>query len=923
MDLNNKDTVQSIFDTLASQLSPLPMVVSCPSVTLNEIGLDDSIFLDLVAKTSVFNEISKLDIIRWQSKLGILPLRELPNNPDDWYQGKPTQEEDEISKTLSRGAIDPKFFEKFVTYEEQITHLVNDGIEEEWQHVFPFRVRAEASLRRLRLADLPVICSNLGVELVPLLRMLSGCRSYIFIINIVLTHLTCSSFKFINWYYTRGALYSIKTFLSYSKINSTILKSIVYNSNYLMLVENNGMAGFRLLPDSSFDIVSATASSANGLGIEHSTVDGLAHKWGWINVVKILTVLPEPKLPIISFEEFVADPGLWTTSGSSSFGKVSIEMDRKWNFIKARKLMLPYCTTPEILINRCMAIRNVTSTSLVKSELAKIRVAVSSELEFYLIWAYLHHCYGDIYGKWNGVTLGENAFQECTRLYDMLLSLVDGFGFPADFEAFDSQPLTREVSLVGACLVNSAKMTRILPEWLITQSINGLLNSNLSTPLQPNGQRHTFLIKNYLPSGIFITSAVGNGFNCVASESMIVLVEQWTRRNRSLWLKNLELRGDDSSFITVHIGFLLLLALAAKVLKYKYANMKVAILKEGTEFLRVSISKEFGCRGYPARIIPALTQRKPWSNEPWDPEGVIRSHWDSCCALERRGQLGMILWPALEAVWSKKRKLPIHVISASSLDGGLGLGPMSRKSYFISPSLSKSLNITVNYKGSSWANLIYSKKLERLNLSVSIPNQVELVKKSFIGALSTADLPEYAALGQQAYKEHLTHIRIYERQRSRLLLRFEESVKNMFDIAMRITTPMELKNFSNLINPTWFGRYIKETEYFLERRRISQYESIVKDTAFDLDAATLARKMSCPTSTAEDWLLGTMPSTVFGCVHPSATSFLVNNTAALVEQSLGYGQVKTMGLGEVVRAVSWNIGIGFYLSQLHQKIYRW
>lgn len=922
MDYNRH--IDGLFRAVTSARNQLPLVTGIPKLVLSELLLLDSDFVTLLYKIKTREQLSFGEKKRWQEALGLVAPFNLPDDPDSWMiVAIPAEPPDQAKYVHELGGLDESFLTKYPSYKEQVTYLMSGaGTERDWQTVFPFRVKGDAGLRRLRLSDLPIIFPQAE----KVLLLLYNCRNYIFVLNICIATMVCKDFDYAQWFSERGGFNNIPTYLGFSKTLTIQLKGTLYNNKYLMLVEGSGMAGFRLLPDPTFDIVAATKDSATGLGLAHTTVDGV-EPWGWSNCVSYLRVLPKPHAEgthIKSFEEFLSEPSLWTTSGSSSVGRLRLKVDGKWKSIKARKLLLPYIFSLSDIIKEAKRTGTTHAVSVVKSELAKIRVAVASDLAFYLIWSYIHHVYGDVYQDWPGVTLGETVAQESQRLHDMLVSTEGTYGFPADFEGFDKQPLTDEVAIIGCALVACAEIALPMPDWLKKQAIYGLLNSILSTPRQPDGSTLSFTVKNYLPSGIFITSAVGNAFNSIATKSMILLVEAWTGIHHIVWLINLELRGDDSSFVVTHVGFCYLLSLAAKMMNYVHARFKVSVLYEATEFLRISITHAHGCRGYPARLVPAISQRKPWSNEPWDPEGVIRAQWDTCKALTRRLQNGERLWEGVSRVWAKKRGLPVSVLTASNIDGGLGIGPADNVAVFISPSLTTVLEVPLDFMSSGWAKQQILKRYLDLNIPISSDTASKLLVSELTAALSTVDLPEYARKAQAEYKLQLPTIKVYPRQSLGLVPRFRALLESVCEHLKTVSTPLDFFNLPNFYKPTQFGKYRHLTNKVLAIRAIKKYESInLNEYIFEVESAKMARSLSCSRSIAEDWLLGSAPTLSFHLIHPTLTDTMVPIAVYLVEMSRLFSQIRMSGLGVVCRLVSWQIGRALFSSDFHQRLYQW
>nr|WPR18533.1 MAG: hypothetical protein [Chemarfal virus 228] len=187
---------------------------------------------------------------------------------------------------------DPPDYEDFI---ECVDFMLTYQTEAACQAAFPFRVKGEAALRRARMTDILTIYPTAALR--PLLLMFSGTRSYIFVLNMLLMNWCCAHFPYIEWWYTRGALENIPTFLTFAKKVTTLIKSTVADTSFFPLIECTGMAGYRLLPDPSFDIVAATEAAATGFGTVHSTSDGLREPFGWFDCASVLDVGPASFTP--------------------------------------------------------------------------------------------------------------------------------------------------------------------------------------------------------------------------------------------------------------------------------------------------------------------------------------------------------------------------------------------------------------------------------------------------------------------------------------------------------------------------------------------------------------------------------------------------------------------------------------------------
>lgn len=891
-----------------------PVVVGPPRATLADIGMSEDLFSLLVMHARAGSEAPAAALAEARDKLALMAPTELPPSPADWA-GPPVEVvDDEVARWP---APDPDL--TLPTWSE----LASTRDEAIWQQVFPFRVAGEAALRRLRLSDLPILYAGHTTRLAAALCKLAHCRRYIFVLNILLLELV-SSFSVVDWFFTRGALASVNTFLGYSKAVTILLKASIYPDAYLPLVECGVLAGYRLLPDPAFEMVAATRAASQGFGLEHVTTDGLAAPFGWADCSCVLRAVPKALWRSgapLSFPDFVRTPELWATAGSSSIGRLRYMADGRWKSVKARKLMLPYVTEAEVVIRLAEDAVSSTAVSLVKSELAKIRIAVAGDLGFYMVWAYLHYLYGDIYSQWPGISLGESTIEEGLRLEQLLAAAMSGWGFPADFESFDRQPQTSEIVTIGRALLTCARMAGPVPDWLASNAISGLADSTLSTPRQPDGYVHSFRVTNYLPSGIAITSAVGNAFNAVASESMIRLVEAWCSSDRSVWLVRIDLRGDDSSFITRTPVFGLLLSLAARALQYKHAPRKVALLDGASELLRVSFSR-FGCRGYPARLIPSLTQRKPWSNDPWDPEGTIRSHWDTCCALERRRVSGLDLWRLLEQVWSTHRGLPAATLGVHPLDGGLGIGLAGANGHIV-PALGGPSGGGIPASGGKWAHALLVRKAVTYGVRLDAAVAQKVVDVAAGMTLSTVDVPDAARVLQGEYRASIAAAR-YTIREPRVAGRATVAALEELGARLRGLDSCAEFDYACAQPQGWFGSLSALTDQLAFARQLRPHSvEVPLPVELTSQAAVIARRWRVPAAVAQDWLVGLAPRIPLGRLHPSLATRAARLVIYLAARASLTADIVALGFGQWLTLCGHTIGDAVSSSGLHRRIYSW
>lgn len=901
-----------------------PEVTGPPEAYLEEVGVPVKLFEHLVNSARGRSELTPAQRSELTTKLGLVEEESLPATPDLWPGPPPV----EFTPEEEAAVVSPD-------YEANVEACLTGTMD--WEDVFAPRVKASISLLRCRMKDLPVLYGD-RARLKTLLLKFGHYHEYVFVLNMCLAHyvygLDPKVGDFVGWWSDRGALRSNRTWNAYTKAVTVRLKSCVFADCYLGFVECTGLAGFRLLPDPTFDQVQATKDVSDGLGLEHTTSDGLAKAYGWTDCVDALFALPNPRKArdgaaeqTLTFEEFVTKSEGWTTSGASSFGRMYYSTGKgKVEKTKARKLMLPYISMPEILIALAKLATTSVNVAVIKSELAKIRIAVAGDLGFYLVWSYIHHLTGDVYDQWPGVTLAETPLQEYTRMWDMLRLVQSGlYGLPEDFASFDAQPLTSEVLAIGQALMQTAQTQRPeLEPWIVFNCLNGLQHSTLSTTVGMN--KHTYTVRNYLPSGIAITSAVGNAYNCVASESAIRLVEAWTAMQRGTWLKNLALRGDDTSFILTDSSFGYLLVIAGGLLNYKYAAGKIALVRGTTEMLRVNYS-EYGARGYPSRVIPSLTQRKPWSNDPWDGEATLRTWWSTCATLQRRRCAGLRLWSRLLLVWSSYKKLDRRIPGTSNYAGGLGLGPPPARAIVITPGLHTTATLTgVSVRVGEWARSNTAKRFSNGGYLLTAGEVTHLAQQEAVSTLSTVDVREVANTAKDAYRESIVGLRITEKIFG-LHGTHLDVMREVCERIARIETQDPWTNLPMICPPATFGRRWRDRKTLVLAREISQLRRVKVETLleseFVADGRRVATRLHVGLSGGLDWLTGSGPSASFAWSHPQMASAISPVVAGLTEMAVGSGLVADGGLGGVFSEIGWMVGEAVCNNKIFNQVYSW
>lgn len=424
------------------------------------------------------------------------------------------------------------------------------------------------------------------------------------------------------------------------------------------VAEINCLAGY-MTEDESWDVDEECVKLAHG---------GTERQVGWMDRFnKQLSVLISRNPNIcdrdkVSLEEYTKT-GMWLTGGSASIGKVEYEYNGKVGHFKARKNMLLEIFTPEEIWQRVSNWGgSIECKPVVKNELGKIRLAIASNLESYIHESYLMFVYGHDYIHWDYITLDESLKQEYTRIYDTQALLSEGkVCLPWDFAAFDHQVRTGEIqAILLAMKARSPISTHAIWDKVIA-------SYSKATITDTSGDR--IPITGGLPSGQRITSLAGNVWNTIITT---IAIEDASKAYGKLIIPKVGVKGDDTYIIVNHIREAYFIRLAYASLNAQGNNAKFSVRDTSYEFLRTSVYAD-KVVGWGNRAIPAITQRKPWGDEPWDPIYEVNVIADNIRNVGRRFKVVMLdVHLANKIQWSKFTRQSYKWLELPRRMGGLG-----------------------------------------------------------------------------------------------------------------------------------------------------------------------------------------------------------------------------------------------------------
>lgn len=545
--------------------------------------------------------------------------------------------------------------------------------DDDLQQVFKPRIPQDLRIRRLRLIDMwKQLTTDERRELGWLTHL-----DYIFVSNLIV-YAKLWGFDKLTDIRHSGILNSRDIFTEVSpKLNSYIKKqAFTPNSIKQYFAEINCLTGFQQLPYPGFDVFEEAEKLANS-GCQHGLRDD-NFKLTFKNAMQQICTSGVDKQThrFRTFEEYIKSHE-WARSGSSSIGRVNWERDDKKGHFKARKNLLTDLYTDDELIKRVMEWDGtLESKAIIKSEMAKVRLAVASPVEAYLLEAYLLDIAGHPYTQWDGVTLDESPTQQVARENRTRLKFRQGcWALPFDYAAFDHQPETWEVQTIMDLFTDMVKSRTPIKhhdelQLMIAKVRTSYEKSYLVATYE--GETRKYKVAGGVPSGIRATSILGNMWNSIMTRIARNLATEIIGYDPVV---DIAIRGDDSLILCRKPAHCYIFRECYRGINAMGANTKFSILPKEGEFLRNTITAE-GVRGWSNRAIPGLIQRKPWNSEPWTPRGWVTTLVTGARTLERRARVTCEwLHNVIKAKWSHYTKQSNRWLELPTHMGGWGLYP--------------------------------------------------------------------------------------------------------------------------------------------------------------------------------------------------------------------------------------------------------
>jgi hypothetical protein len=640
-------------------------------------------------------------------------------------------------------------------------HMDDDS----WKVAFPARTKTDLAIRRTRFQD-AVDCCYIAGEVLGKLHE-SG-WDYIAAMNV----LWAVAVRGREWW-DRWAQVGVWRCppAQWAKVVKEVSNMLKVKNNtvpdWRMYAENAGLTGYRNPPYPGFDAVVETRRLAE--------VETAPHQWEageFEQLARDTLKMAPPPVDYVPFRQWV-ESGVWTTAGASSIGRVEWRAGDEKGKFKARKNVAVGVVDLQDLAMKAEVNRSQVNVAIVKSELGKLRMAVSSDLETYLQQTWINSLLGHAYLQWAGNTIEEGVEEQTDRMIEMAELTTRKTGMPFDYAAFDHQPTMDEIKTIVRVLIDHARVNvpgSHIAEFnaIAARVVAAFDDASLAVPKDVGSTK--FKVTGGLMSGLRWTSVVGNAWNTVVT----AMAEKCYRSLGGQGVVQRWIRGDDSAIYADSWGAALAMKIGYDGLGVDSGDGKFSIRKDAMEFLRVWYDED-GCSGYPMRSIPGLTQRKPWTSAPWTEVGTWRALRDTLSTIQRRtGDSAETdaIWRHLSRRWAQLHRLPQELLAIPEPLGGYGVGEWDGVSRTSKPAPTvESVDVDV-INSTGWLGRKKAAHLqEEFSISLDAQDIKLLDKREFQKRMRADSVPEYARQLRTLWKEAVSawEGRIYKVEREKVV----------------------------------------------------------------------------------------------------------------------------------------------------------
>lgn len=444
---------------------------------------------------------------------------------------------------------------------------------------------------------------------------------------------------------------------------SNKLKATQVDGEWELFAELKCLTGYRLLPWPGFDVAEDAKLLASG-GETHNMYQGFDD---WLRQATSNATTRDT--PWITLKEYI-ESGDWVTAGASSAGSLTLEFLDETYHVKCRKnFVLDVLTYDEL--TKIAEDPTDDSVVFVKNELGKLRLAVVSDLGSYLLMSWFARVSGYSYKSWKWTTRNETGDGKLERMRQTLANISSGsYGMAWDYKGFERQVNLSEITSTVDVLYDRASSVLTQSQLKVLNEVRLRINWGLMhSTITDKSNEQVLKVTGGLPSGLFLTSIMGDAIGLAVAQAAITLASKLGVRPP----EEVTIQGDDASYLSPNPAALQIIDWIIETMGFHASTGKFGIVYQQTEFLRVAYTKR-GCRGYIARAIPGIVQRKPWSDAPMTEYETIENTLEAATTCGRRG---MRDWQnvadKLLRIWTRKNNFSYVRARTPIACGGLGL----------------------------------------------------------------------------------------------------------------------------------------------------------------------------------------------------------------------------------------------------------
>lgn len=794
------------------------------------------------------------------------------------------------------------------------------------EDVFGYRTKKDLSIRRLRLEDIRRLMHARGYVGWGVYVLSTGVGGWdVVAVTNVLLACWLEGLDWFKWWQQTGAWDGgITNFSEVAKRVNVVAKGVgVTGKPRWDIAESAGLVGYRNPPFPGFDVVVETKALAAGGELHHWSRAEFSAKARELFLARVMP--PEDQTSLLTYVQF----GDWATSGSSSVGRVNWQAGEEEGHFKARKNMVPDVVDWKEVAAKLADFTPQENTTLIKSELGKLRLAVAGDIFTYWRQAWISSIMGRVYESWDGSTSGERGLRLLERIERMTEWARFGWGMPYDYQAFDHQPTLWEMVVLADTLCELAQKSAgsedIYREVLEQREKirYGFEHATLKTRKNLAGDNPEVVVPvtGGLNSGLFWTARVGDMWNMVVSALAKSDAEELIGAGH---YGERFIKGDDAAFSAEDPFDLLLLKMMMDRRGAKAGVGKFGVHKAESEFLRVWMA-EGRARGFRMRAIPTMTQRKPWSTDPWEEEGNLRALYQAGGTYVRRGgdvsQWGE-LWDSELKRWAERRGVKAEVVSVPRLLGGLGLGVWDGHTTATrGTDAGRPVHMLIT---STWSReRVNNQVVEALGDGPWQAGVQGVTQAKADAKLRLDDVPKVTRLLREQTQDWVVRGVSF---RPRWNVQACGRLADMCRLVRACTTTRDLGALLLLeVGGAQYGSRVSQKREFDMVRELARYAEFEVPEWYSgvlRDRSRLEQK-GMGRALAEGWLFADLPAVEVFALHPEATKYLMKAVAQVFEGWVRRARMPKQGWAAVLTHIQTQIALAFTQSRAYQRMLSW